>query len=113
MNEDLNVSMPFFANYVFSHTAIQTHETFERFLRAQSEDDPSAAQILDPLQLRYFSPTELLRLFGFQRKEGEDHFKWPVEMSSKSKYRLIGNSVNVDVVAHLIRFLLQQPGSST
>lgn len=88
-------------------TFSKTHETFEKFLQAQAKEDPSAVQILDSLQLRYFSPTELLRLFGFQRRDSEDDFKWPSELSSKSKYRLIGNSVNVDVVAKLVQFLLQ------
>lgn len=35
----------------------------------------------------------------------ERTFVWPEGVSAKSKYRLIGNSVNVVVVSHLIDFL--------
>lgn len=80
---------------------------FEKFLQARSQNDTSAFQILDVLRLRYFSPTELLRLFGFQGTGDENGFKWPSGMTAKSKYRLIGNSVNVDVVVHLLQFLFQ------
>lgn len=34
-------------------------------------------------------------------------FTWPSDVSVKTKYRLIGNSVNVDVVRNLIDYLFE------
>ncbi|EEB88133.1 hypothetical protein MPER_14201, partial [Moniliophthora perniciosa FA553] len=80
-----------------------TTTTFDIFL---ASDDPDAAvQILHPLGLRYFSPSELLRLFAFEQQASLFRFTWPTDVSTKSKYRLIGNSVNVKVVRGLIEFL--------
>ncbi|KAF7437258.1 hypothetical protein PC9H_004095 [Pleurotus ostreatus] len=78
---------------------------FDEFLEAQANNNPSAMDILRPLGLRYFSPTELLRLFYFLRPASQDDFIWPEGLSAKTKYRLIGNSVNVFVVTELINFL--------
>lgn len=60
-------------------------------------------QQISTLRLRYFSPNELLRLFGFPPLE---RFSFPPHVSRKKAYELIGNSLNVDVAAHLIAFLL-------
>ncbi len=68
-------------------------------------------EILLPLRLRYFSPEELLRLFCFKDAGGDGTFRWPEGVSTKSKYRLIGNSVNVLVVSELIEYLCQRYGS--
>ncbi|KAG6814401.1 hypothetical protein H0H92_007404 [Tricholoma furcatifolium] len=77
---------------------LDTTETFDRFLDACSRDDsPNAVEILRPLQLRYFSSSELLRLFDFTPPHSSATFLWPSGISTKSKYRLIGNSVNVHV----------------
>lgn len=67
-------------------------------------------RILDPLRLRYFSPEELLRLFGFNPRIDSlepAYFKWPDTkvVRLRSQYRLIGNSVNVTVVQALIEYL--------
>lgn len=70
---------------------------------------------LDPLRLRYFSPSELLRIFRLSThleissKSGEirKDFLWPEGISSKTKYKLIGNSVNVEVVTGLVDFLFE------
>lgn len=77
------------------------------FLQAQSRSDPQALDILKPLRLRYFSPTELLRLFHFTPPGTPLVFLWPENVSNKTKYRLIGNSVNVKVVEKLIEYLFQ------
>lgn len=72
--------------------------------------------ILYPLELRYFSSDELLRLFHFTppgnlpfadgtQTQALQSFIWPVSVSEKAKYRLIGNSVNVEVVRRLINYL--------
>jgi len=83
--------------------SLDTKETFDRFLQAQAEGDPNPTSILAPLRLRYFSPEELLRLFGFDTDTGP--FSWPAGVTTKSKYKLIGNSVNVHVVAELVDYL--------
>jgi hypothetical protein len=64
-------------------------------------------EILRPLRLRYFSPGELLRLFCFEGVGSDSGFRWPDGLSMKTKYRLIGNSVNVLVVTALIECLCQ------
>ena len=62
-------------------------------------------EILRPLCLRYFSPEELLQLFCFEKVGSGSTFRWPEGVSTKTKYRLIGNSVNVFVVSALIQYL--------
>jgi hypothetical protein len=55
-------------------------------------------------RLRYFSPTELLRLFGFNT----NRFSFPVTLSHRKAFELIGNSINVTVVKHLLLFLFRE-----
>jgi tRNA (cytosine38-C5)-methyltransferase len=88
----------------------QTKTVFDDFLQAQLDGDTEAVRILHPLRLRYFTPTELLRLFCFEplgRATAENKFRWPSNVTMKTKYRLIGNSVNVKVVTELLNFLFQ------
>jgi len=93
---------------------------FDTFSQALSKGNANAAHILDPLRLRYFSPSELLRLLHFDAPSEGSHmsinvqqpFLWPEGVSMKTKYRLIGNSVNVKVVTALIDFLFEE-GLST
>ncbi|KAN0121349.1 cytosine-5--methyltransferase [Russula decolorans] len=82
-----------------------TTATFDKFLLAQASGDVRAVEILRPLRLRYFSPEELLRLFCFEDAGSDSTFRWPEGVSTKTKYRLIGNSVNVLVVSALIEYL--------
>lgn len=91
----------------------QTTTTFNKFAQAQAVDDSDAVRLLDPLCLRYFTPSELLRLFHFDVPDDLSHeaFLWPDGISTKTKYRLIGNSVNVKVVTALVDFLFYQPRS--
>ncbi|KAG0703032.1 S-adenosyl-L-methionine-dependent methyltransferase [Suillus ampliporus] len=84
---------------------LDTTEVFDDFLEARSRGDGEAVRILDQLHLRYFTPSELLKIFRLQELESNQHFIWPPDISLKSKYRLIGNSVNVEVVRHLIDYL--------
>jgi len=86
---------------------LDTTETFDKFLLAQAHGDERAVEILHPLRLRYFSPGELLRLFCFEDVGSDSSFQWPDGLSMKTKYRLIGNSVNVLVVTALIEYLCQ------
>lgn len=94
------------------HSILQTASVFDRFLKAQKEQVYDAVRILHPLKLRYFSPSELMRIFCFQPaiREAADeaqNFRWPVDVSTKTRYRLIGNSVNVRVVTELVNYLFE------
>lgn len=84
----------------------QTTITFNTFFEAQANGQTETVRILDSLQLRYFTPTELLRIFCFEPKGAT--FNWPGGVSLKSKYKLIGNSVNVRVVTELINYLFEE-----
>lgn len=78
-------------------------EMVERtFLEAGKYDKQSvqASEILERLQLRYFTPREVSRLMCFP-----EEFAFPEHIVRKQKYRLLGNSINVHVVSRLI-FLL-------
>ncbi|KAJ7725527.1 S-adenosyl-L-methionine-dependent methyltransferase [Mycena maculata] len=92
-----------------------TGTVFDKFLQSKaSNESADAVRILDQLGLRYFSPEELLRLFSFTSSPSSGHpsdcsFRWPDGISRKTKYRLIGNSVNVKVVEELISYLFREP----
>ncbi|KAJ7836338.1 S-adenosyl-L-methionine-dependent methyltransferase [Mycena olivaceomarginata] len=91
-----------------------TTTVFDVFLQRQlsptSADALDAVRTLDILRLRYFSPEELLRLFAFAPlHDSSPAFVWPDSISRKTKYRLIGNSVNVKVVQELIGYLFEEP----
>ena len=103
--------------------SLQTTSVFDAFLHAQSLGGPQTAKTLEPLKLRYFSPSELLRIFAFDTTRGESVSRlmdpvagtetrpltWPNTVSLKSKYKLIGNSVNAHVVQQLIEYLFLEP----
>ena len=59
---------------------------------------------LDPAKLRYFSGSELARLFGFSKS-----FSFPPDTSVKQQWKLMGNSLNVRVASKLVElgFLLR------
>jgi tRNA (cytosine38-C5)-methyltransferase len=61
-----------------------------------------------PLTIRYFTPQELLRLFGFPKS-----FRFPAALNKSKCYELIGNSVNVEVVARLLAHGLQAHAAPT
>lgn len=52
-------------------------------------------------ELRWFSDREMLRLHGFP-----EWFVFPDELTLRQRFGLVGNSVNVDVVAMLLGYLL-------
>ncbi|NXP18091.1 TRDMT methyltransferase, partial [Scytalopus superciliaris] len=56
---------------------------------------------LSTLKLRYFTPREIANLHGFPLE-----FGFPEKVTTKQCYRLLGNSLNVHVVAKLISILL-------
>eukprot|EP00434_Breviolum_minutum_P013883 symbB.v1.2.012243.t1/scaffold837.1/size158912/13 len=51
--------------------------------------------------VRYFTTLELLRLHGFP-----ENFNFPERVTEHQRYKLIGDSLSVDVVAELLRYLL-------
>jgi len=53
------------------------------------------------MKLRYFTPREVARLMCYT-----DDFTFPPKLSMKQKYRALGNSINVYVVAILLSILL-------
>ncbi|XP_075443612.1 tRNA (cytosine(38)-C(5))-methyltransferase isoform X2 [Ascaphus truei] len=57
---------------------------------------------LSTLKMRYFTPREIANLHGFPPE-----FGFPDKITTKQRYRLLGNSLNVHVVANLITILLQ------
>ncbi|NXR32064.1 TRDMT methyltransferase, partial [Zosterops hypoxanthus] len=57
---------------------------------------------LSTLKLRYFTPREIANLHGFPLE-----FGFPEKVTVKQCYRLLGNSLNVRVVAKLISILLE------
>lgn len=93
--------------------ALDTTAVFNQFLATRPESQ-DAVRILDSLQLRYFSPSELLRIFGFNPRGTDSaepsNFRWPDTklVSIRSRYKLIGNSVNVTLVQALIEYLFSE-----
>ena len=59
---------------------------------------------INVFRLRYFTPYELLKLFGFPAKST---FSFPQSVSNKKAYELIGNSLNVDVATAVTSFLFE------
>ncbi|KAM9331660.1 tRNA (cytosine(38)-C(5))-methyltransferase [Pholidichthys leucotaenia] len=53
------------------------------------------------LKLRYFSPREVANLMGFPQ-----NFSFPEQIPTLQKYRLLGNSLSVVVVAKLLQLLV-------
>ncbi|KAI8836456.1 S-adenosyl-L-methionine-dependent methyltransferase [Chytriomyces cf. hyalinus JEL632] len=76
-------------------------------------DDPSAA--VETYGLRFFSPMEVARLHGFPVKDSQadsesvgkgkgKEFSFPTESTLIQRYRVLGNSLNVLVVAGLLKY---------
>ncbi|XP_063159630.1 tRNA (cytosine(38)-C(5))-methyltransferase isoform X2 [Candoia aspera] len=78
---------------------IQLESVFKSF-DDLSEDEK--LKNLSMLQLRYFTPREIANLHGFPSE-----FGFPENITIKQCYRLLGNSLNVYVVAKLISFLVE------
>ncbi|XP_061442462.1 tRNA (cytosine(38)-C(5))-methyltransferase isoform X2 [Rhineura floridana] len=77
---------------------IQLESVFKSF-EALSEDEKLMR--LSTLKLRYFTPREIANLHGFPPE-----FSFPDKVTIKQCYRLLGNSLNVHVVAKLILILV-------
>jgi len=72
--------------------------------RQHDKDSPEYLAIIRELRLRYFTPSEVSKLMGFR-----DHFEFPPEYSANRQhcYRVLGNSLNVDVVGFLTSLLFE------
>ena len=68
---------------------------------------------LQPLRPRFFVPMEIARIHGFP-----ESFAFPPAVGRKKQYELLGNSLSIQVVAALLRYLLHEqdgagaPGAS-
>ncbi|XP_035269850.1 tRNA (cytosine(38)-C(5))-methyltransferase [Anguilla anguilla] len=71
------------------------------FAALDSLTDEQKLLQLSQLRLRYFSPREIANLMGFP-----SHFSFPENTTIKQRYRVLGNSLNVHVVARLIALMV-------
>ena len=81
-------------------------DSIEEVRGDEDEDEESKERrvsALRKLRLRFFSPREIARLMGFPEV---DKFSFPEETTRLQCYRVLGNSLNVTVVAFLLRILL-------
>eukprot|EP00850_Spirogloea_muscicola_P019800 SM000199S05427 [mRNA] locus=s199:82123:91078:- [translate_table: standard] len=62
---------------------------------------------LNELGLRYFTPREVANLHSFPQS-----FNFPCHVNLKQRYAMLGNSLNVTVVAALLKHLLMPPVTS-
>lgn len=75
-------------------------EVYLQIAKLDKSDD-EYLNALKSLQMRYFSPEEVCKLMAFP-----SDFSFPDQLTNKQKYRLLGNSLNVHVVAVLIKLLV-------
>lgn len=59
---------------------------------------------LQPLRPRFFAPREIARIHGFP-----ECFHFPSAVGRKKQYELLGNSLSVQVVTALLKYLLGPP----
>ncbi|XP_070708967.1 tRNA (cytosine(38)-C(5))-methyltransferase [Pempheris klunzingeri] len=71
------------------------------FRDLDQHSDEEKLQHLLKLKLRYFTPREVANLMGFPQS-----FSFPENIPTKQQYRVLGNSLNVVVVARLLQLLL-------
>ncbi|CAO3637547.1 unnamed protein product [Mucor hiemalis] len=81
---------------------VDRHKVFEEAAAYKGVDEVKQLALLRSLRLRYFSPREVANLMGFPKE-----FTFPEETTIKQKYRTLGNSINVELVAELMRYLLK------
>lgn len=75
-------------------------EIFDQLSKLDSKDEEYLL-LARKLRLRFFTPTEVSRLMNFPKS-----FTFPENVTNKQKYMLLGNSINVKVVAELIKLLI-------
>jgi tRNA (cytosine38-C5)-methyltransferase len=72
-----------------------------------NQKQAQTADVNDPeswvaLKLRYFTPREAANLHGFQQD-----FVFPSAITTRQRYQLIGNGLNVKVVSELLKYLIK------
>jgi len=91
-----------YGTYVKGTGSVLTEKTEQEihraFHQAAEQDETSKGKTLLQLRLRYFSPQEIANLMCFPKS-----FGFPSFVTMKQKYRLLGNSINVQVVAELLK----------
>lgn len=97
----------------YTHYANGTGSVLSNISKKSIENIFEKCEVLSPedklehlqrIKLRYFTPREVARIMCFP-----DNFSFPREMTRKQCYRLLGNSINVKVVSHLICILINEP----
>ena len=86
--------------------------SFLQTKRLDLQFEPDDQTALLTLGLRFFTPMEIALLHAlpvqnspFLRKNHTIKFDFPPETTIPQQYRLLGNSLNVAVVAHILRYL--------
>lgn len=77
----------------------QLHKVLEQ-TKGDSLSSGEKLSQLKTLKLRYYTPAEVAKLMSFP-----DSFTFPAKATNKQRYRVLGNSINVAVVARLIEIL--------
>jgi tRNA (cytosine38-C5)-methyltransferase len=75
-------------------------ENFDKLPSIDVSQPNHTRQILEELQPRFFSTREILRLMCFP-----ESFNFPPDISKKQAASVLGNSINIHVVALLIGIL--------
>lgn len=92
-----------YTHYAEGTGSVLQHNDEEKFDEKFSEyENDGEISRLKSLKLRYFTPREIANLMGFPCQ-----FDFPTSTSLKTRYRLLGNSLNVFVVSSLFKILLQ------
>lgn len=77
--------------------------SFLQTLHLDLEYSPDDRVVLPTLGLRFFTPTEIALLHDFPIESEE--FSFPASVNDSQKYRLLGNSMNIRVVAMMFKIL--------
>lgn len=80
-------------------TEIEVEEVYMKIKNYANKSEKNL-ESLKMLQLRFFTPKEICRLMCFP-----ESFNFPNSVPDKKKYAVLGNSINVKVVANLIKYL--------
>jgi len=87
------------------NSTIVTTDYFNELPRYEDDSSSKASALriekLKLLKLRYFTPREVANLMCFPST-----FSFPKEVTEKQMYKVLGNSVNIDVVSTMLRYLL-------
>lgn len=88
--------------FTASHSSL-VDKIFNQVKDVSPEGTAKRLVLLRSLRLRYFTPREVARLMSFP-----ESFAFPQGISTRQKYRLLGNSINVIVVSELIMLIFAE-----